>query len=664
MCTLERLPWEMWFNVFSYFELSQLCVCQLVCRAWRGRCHGHWDRFLPTKVPFALVEPHLRSMGSEAKAALCFRGQVRQNTCLPRFRSGVLSVAPPAFHVAITEQFLFAADDGQIGVAVYGMNMPDLGLCGVAPLGVLHTKTIVTCVAATDTIVACATEDGCIHSWALQDLRSVFRKRMPIPGTMYQIVFGQEGKFLVTASVQPGLGQHVAVVDGKDGATLAVVGYGDDIIKLYVPPGATPGELWVVVQLSHSLNWWRLSVADPQGDAATPAELQHGKVEFRRAGVAFLDEDRLQLPTIPLAAAGSTVEPVYAMVAPRNQILLLWWPRDGPGPPSTFVLRDVVPCSIIHKVCFSSKWGHLLGSCAQDNGKVGVFAFTSNPQDSTLASLAGLARRPASGWAKHCWLPNVKASRSPEEAVLDVTCLAADDFLARVFVLCSNMQLHILDSVTLLTLATIQCFEPGRKGPLQALVTQVQVRNNVVIVHPLPARMQESNTLVLDFQPADHMLCHGAARPDVHRRSLELLRRCWEFKYGCLQDESQEEEEDEGEALLATTQELPPAVAPAFPLCQAAPGPPATPLPGPGPTTPPDDDAESTLGATPEREGSLAASSSSSAAAAAAAAATASGPHPGDGSDRSNSSSSSTTAEGTDLATTAGAVAVATPPTA
>lgn len=125
MCTLERLPWEMWFNVFSYFELSQLCVCQLVCRAWRGRCHGHWDRFLPparwpatpypvtppyvsyppvvapppphrsvggcvggrvsgTKVPFALVEPHLRSMGSEAKAALCFRGQVRQNTCLPR----------------------------------------------------------------------------------------------------------------------------------------------------------------------------------------------------------------------------------------------------------------------------------------------------------------------------------------------------------------------------------------------------------------------------------------------------------------------------------------------------------------------------------------------------------------------------------------------------
>lgn len=73
---------------------------------------------------------------------------------------------------------------------------------------------------------------------------------------------------------------------------------------------------------------------------------------------------------------------------------------------------------------------------------------------------------------------------------------------------------------------------PHSPGPLQALVTQVQVRNNVVIVHPLPARMQESNTLVLDFQPADHMLCHGAARPDVHRRSLELLRRCWEFKYG------------------------------------------------------------------------------------------------------------------------------------
>ena len=57
-----------------------------------------------------------------------------------RFRSGVLNLAPPAIHVALADQMIFAVDDGQTGVVAYGVNMPEMGVKGVAPIGVLQTK--------------------------------------------------------------------------------------------------------------------------------------------------------------------------------------------------------------------------------------------------------------------------------------------------------------------------------------------------------------------------------------------------------------------------------------------------------------------------------------------------------------------------------------------
>ena len=49
----------------------------------------------------------------------------------------------------------------------------------------------VTVVAADDTVVACATEDRVVHAWALRDFRSVFHTKIPVEGTVYQIVLGK-----------------------------------------------------------------------------------------------------------------------------------------------------------------------------------------------------------------------------------------------------------------------------------------------------------------------------------------------------------------------------------------------------------------------------------------------------------------------------------------
>ena len=82
--TMAPLPWEMWYHIFSFMDLSQLCICQLACKAWRGRCQGHWDRFLPRTVPYSLIQPYLTPLRHEAQATLCFRGHLRYNTALPR----------------------------------------------------------------------------------------------------------------------------------------------------------------------------------------------------------------------------------------------------------------------------------------------------------------------------------------------------------------------------------------------------------------------------------------------------------------------------------------------------------------------------------------------------------------------------------------------------
>ena len=63
-------------------------------------------------------------------------------------------------------------------------------------------------------------------------------------------------------------------------------------------------------------------------------ELQHGRVEYIRPGVSFLQQDWLRQPAVAasLASAGSQAEPIYVVVVPPNQMLMWWHSAVNPVP--------------------------------------------------------------------------------------------------------------------------------------------------------------------------------------------------------------------------------------------------------------------------------------------------------------------------------------------